>query len=661
MRNGQASYSFTLWAGLLFIFLLQLGHLMAQERSDCPLPENKKAEKIYRKAIDAYRAGRHGEAVAGMKEVVEKEPEYTDAWYVMGLIYIRHHNPNLEKAEEYFRKVIDLCPEYDVYAYYYLGKIAYTEENYEEAMTFLEKFLDDVDKIKTDKDYEDAVNYLRFSKVTYELMSNEVPFDPRPIPGISTEKDEYLPIITPDNKFAFFTRRLVIPPDINDLIPKAREREIFSFSRRNGERFEQGTAMAPPFNKHQNEGGATLTADNRELFYTVCEYNSRGYYNCDICTSRRGADGWSRISNAGEGINTAANWESQPSVTSDGKTLYFISDRSGGLGGYDIYYSRRNEDGSWGKAENLGEPINTPGNEKSPFIHTDSQTLYFSSEGHPGLGGYDIFYARKENGKWKKPKNIGYPINSKEDDVGFFVSTDGRYGYFASNKFEGKGGWDLYYFDLYPEARPQKVLLLKGTIKEEESDSIVQARVELKNAKTKKIREIPVHKSTGEYLTVVPLKNDYILTVKKEGFAYESRYIEAEDTTAGATEEIDMDIKPIEVGESYKLNDIYFDTDSSNLTKSSVLIIEGFLEFLEENPSVRVSIEGHTDNVGDKEYNQALSEARAKAVYDRLIADGIEASRLSYAGFGESRPIAGNDSEEGRAVNRRTVFVIMEK
>lgn len=646
------------WRVLITFLLLFPVCALSQSDENCPPPDNKKVEKLYVKAIDAYRAGRQGEAIAGLKEVVEVEPEYADAWYVMGLIYIRHQNPNLTKAWDCFQQLIALCPDYDPYAYFYLGKIAYTNEQYAEAVQYLEIFLKDVDKIRSDKDYDDALNYLRFSKVTAELMSNKVPFDPHPVEGISTPKDEYLPIITPDQQYVYFTRRVLLPPNINDLIPKAKEREFFMRSRKISGSFDAGEPMPHPFNQRQNEGGATLTADNRVLFYTVCEYNANGYYNCDICTSTRDYDDWGRITNTGKGVNTADYWESQPSVTSDGGKLYYISDRPGGLGGYDIYVSEKQEDGSWGQAKNLGEPINTPGNEKSPFIHTDSQTLYFSSDGHPGLGGYDIFYARKEEGKWKKPINIGYPINSKEDDVGFFVSTDGKDGYFASNKLEGKGGWDLYSFELYPEARPQKVLLLKGTLKDEKADTLVQARVELKNAQTRTIREIPVNKKTGEYVAVVPLKNDYILTVKKEGFAYVSHYIEAEDTSSGATEDLDIAIKPIEVGESYQLNDITFETDSINLDAAAEMIIEGFVEFLQENPGVKVSIEGHTDDVGDAGYNLRLSERRAEAVYQRLIETGISAARLRYAGYGESKPLSGNDTESGRAANRRTVFVV---
>ncbi len=647
--------------GCLLIFLPVMMPVHGQE-SPCPGPSSRKMEKDFEKVKEAYKRGDYKTAIPLLRAFTQEDPDFAEPWLLLGMFQVRRADPNLQVAAECFRQVISLCPELDVYPYYYLGDMAYGREDYAEAVTMLKHFLADVDKIKSDRDYDRALRMLRISEVCHELISNPVPFNPSPVPGISTNEDEYLPIITPDNEFAFFTRRITLPPNRDDLVPRSRQREMFFYSRNENGRFGKGEPMPSPFNKRENEGGATLTADNRELFYTLCETSSTGYYNCDICTSRRGTSSWSEISNAGKGINKVDTWESQPSVTSDGKQLFFISDRPGGLGGYDIYVSERNEKGEWGPARNLGEPINTPGNEKSPYIHTDSQTLYFSSDGHPGLGGYDIFYTRMKDGKWGKPVNIGYPINSKDDDVGFFVSMDGKLGFFASNKLQGFGGWDLYSFDLYPEARPQKIMLVKGSVQADGLDTITQARIELKNAVTRTITEIPINTETGEYVAVVPLRHDHILTVKKEGFAYTSRYIEVdEDTSAGTLVEIDLDVKPIELGASYDLNDIYFDTDSFNLSPSSVLVIDGFIEFLQENKGIHVSIEGHTDDVGDAGYNQRLSESRAHAVHAYLIRQGIAAARLRYVGHGESKPIASNATEEGRAQNRRTVFVITRR
>ena len=318
--------------------------------------------------------------------------------------------------------------------------------------------------------------------------------------------------------------------------------------------------------------------------------------------------------------------------------------------------------GEWSKAINLGTAINTKGNEKSPFIHSDSQTLYFSSDGIMGMGGYDIFFSRLgDDDEWSKPTNIGYPISSVDDEVGFFVSTDGKFGYFASNKYNGTGSWDLYFFELYKEAQPERVLFIKGELKNENTREPVKARIELKNAVTKKVTNIPVDSITGAYAAVVLFRNDYVLTVKKEGYAYESKYISNKDTVYDKPVKIDVDIKPIEVGATYRLNDIYFATASYELTPESKMIIDGFIEFLSETPGIKVSIHGHTDDVGNDEDNLVLSHSRAKSVYDYLIEFGINKLRLKYKGFGESKPLASNKTWGGRAKNRRTVFVITDK
>lgn len=662
-EQGSMNKLFRYCFVIFFAFTVLPCMIHAQEQSECPEVNNRKANKLFDEAVENYRSGKFLTANDLLKQVIDMEPDYADAYFVLGLINIRKSNVNVSAAEKYFLQTIEICPAYDPYAYYYLGDIYYGQEKYDKAHEYLKEFLRDVDKIKSDKDYNRAVSMMDFADYYSKMMQNPVPFAPRPVKGISTSDDEYLSIISPDNQLALFTRRMLMPPNKNDLVPRSKLKERFVYSERKNGSFDKGKLMPYPFNQYDNEGGATLTIDNKELFYTVCNYlNGGNYYNCDICYSKLNFGYWSDIDALGEAVNLPNTWDSQPTISSDGRTLYFVSDRPGGLGGYDIYKSERNEFGEWSKAVNLGAPINTAGNEKSPFIHSDSQTLYFSSDGRIGMGGYDIFYSRlDENGAWTEPKNIGYPINSVDDEVSFFVSTDGKYGYFSSNKYNGVGGWDLYSFDLYEEARPERVLFIKGELKNETTKEPVKARIELKNAETKKITNIPVDSATGEYAAVVLFRNDYILTVKKEGFAYESKYISQKDTTYEKPVEIDVEIKPVEVGKSYTLNDIYFATASYDLTSESKMIIDGFIEFLDENPGIKVSIHGHTDNVGNDEDNLVLSDNRAKAVYDYLIAGGISKSRLKYKGFGESKPIASNKTPSGRAKNRRTVFVITEK
>ena len=276
--------------------------------------------------------------------------------------------------------------------------------------------------------------------------------------------------------------------------------------------------------------------------------------------------------------------------------------------------------------------------------------------------GLRRFYSRlQEDGSWTKPKNLGYPINTDHDDSGFLVSTDGKTGYFATNKLNGPGGYDIYSFELYKEARPQAVLFMKGEVKQEESKDPVNARVELKNVVTKKVIEIPVDSNSGKYVLAVPFRNDYILTVKKQDYAYESKYIAKADSSFEEPVKVDFDIKPIEVGKSYRLNDVYFATNSFDLNDESRMVLDGFIGFLNENPTIKASIEGHTDDVGNDEDNLVLSDNRAKAVYDYLVANKIDAGRLSYKGFGETKSVASNYTAEGRAKNRRTEFVIREK
>jgi outer membrane protein OmpA-like peptidoglycan-associated protein len=646
------------------LFLLQLSfHSFAQEESVCPPPDDKKAQKLYEKADKFFKEFYYADAYSTLREVIDLAPDYADAHYLMGVINMKRSVPNLKAAQKSFTRVIEICPEYNAYIFFYLGDLAYSNGDNTAAADYMKKFLKDVDKIKSDKDYDRAESILKYAGFYAEMTAKPVPFSPVLLKGIGTPADEYLPIISPDNDLALFTRVIKLPPDKNQLVQRESMKERFMVSKRTNGAFDQGTEMPYPFNQNDNEGGACLTIDNKKLYYTLCKNAKTGeYYNCDICFSEYKHGSWDDIQNLGKNVNLADAWDSQPTISADGKTLYFVSDRKGGHGGYDIYKTTMDEKGEWTPAVNLGPPINTAGNEKSPFIHPDNHTLYFASDGHMGMGGYDLFFAKMtEDGKWGKARNLGYPINTVEDEAGFFVSTDGHYGYFASNKYQGAGGWDIFTFDLYPEARPEKVLFVKGELKDEEKKEPVRAKIELKNAKTKKVTEIPVDTITGEYAAIVLFRNDYIMTVKKEGYGYESKYIAEADSVMKEPLRIDMEIKPIKVGESYKLNDIYFETDLFALKPESKSIIEDFKEFLSDNPKIKVTIQGFTDDVGNDDYNLALSENRAKSVYEFLITLGIDKNRLTYKGYGESMPVAPNTTAEGRAKNRRTVFVITEK
>ncbi len=664
---------------LFCTFLLLNSSLSAQDENDSCKVDNKKAVKLFNQGASEFKARHYTQAKIYFKEAIQEAPDYAAPYYGMGKIFLKENetqdysrpDSKLPSVKKFYRKVIELCPNYDIDCYYVLGQIFQGEENYDSAYYYMSQYIKDPDKIKNDAKYNHADSIVNYSKTMKNLKSKTVPFKPIVLKNISSALDEYLPFISPDNEMAFFVRKTLSPRSKDDITSDAQvtyiEKFMYSERANSDADFDSGKEMPLPFNTTQNQGAATITTDNKTLYFVYCAYGKKSrYYNCDICMSERKSDGsWSDIVNLGHKVNGDSTWESQPSISSDGKTLYFISDRKGGYGGYDIYKTTKDSTGQWTLAQNMGSTINSKGNEKTPFIHPDNQTLYFSSNGWPGLGGYDIYYSRKgTNGKFGKPLNIGYPINTEYDDVGFTVSTDGHYGYFASNKYKGPGGWDVYYFDLYPGARPDTVLLVKGNVKDITKDVPTSARVELKNVTTKQITQIPVDSSSGKFVFVTLFKNDYTLTVKKDDYAYTSKYISKNDTAISKKPTdvtIDFDVKPIAVGESYRLNDIYFAYGSYDLTENSKILMEGFIDFLNDHPTMKISINGYTDNISSAEFNQTLSENRAKAVYEYLISKGVTASRLTYKGFGLKNPFASNDTEEGRAKNRRTEFVIVEK
>ncbi|MBE0647092.1 MAG: PD40 domain-containing protein [Bacteroidales bacterium] len=647
---------------LLFLVLSGSPSLMAQD--SCFVELDKKDAKLFETGTTDFKRGNYVLAAQTMRDLLTRNPDFADALFILGTSYIKRQDSDFRQAEEYFMKVLEICPDYDLYIHYYLGEIAYSKEDFSATVTHLTAFLKDVDKIKNDEDYNRAVSLLDYSGFYKEMITNPVPFRPEVVEGISSPENEYLAILSPDNQIAMFTREKKILPDRNSLLQTSGYKEKFMYSIRDYDgSFTHGEEMPEPFNINDNEGGATLTADNNVLYYTVCQYDKVSHYlNCDIYFSEFRNDEWKEIKSAGGRINKPGSWESQPSISADGTILFFVSDRPGGYGGYDIYKATRSHGGEWGAPVNMGPLINSSGNEKSPFIHPDGKTLYFSSDGWMGMGGYDVFYVRlQEDGSLKKPLNIGYPINSPEDEVGFFVSTDGTRGFFASNKLKEQGGWDLYTFDLYDKARPDKVLFIKGTVKDENSFEPLKARIELRNVETKKVSEVSLDSNTGKYVAVAPFDNDYIMTIKKEGYVYESKYISRVDSVFKAPVTVDMEIQPIELEKSYRINDIYFAFNSFDLTPESKVVLDQLTEFLELNDRLSIQIQGHTDAIGNDAANLILSENRAKSVYDYLIANDVPAGRLTYKGFGETDPLASNDTDEGRAMNRRTCFVITSK
>ncbi|MBI2257510.1 MAG: OmpA family protein [Flavobacteriia bacterium] len=597
-------------------------------------------------------------------------------------LYEKNPNPNagdkaLLKAESLFKQCIGYCNDYHSDCFYYLGVINYNQKEMDEAITYFKEFVsfqhNNPARISEnfDKKKKDAQEIIKEVQNDAELKTTKVPFEPKKVPNVSTTTDEYFPMISPDNELMFYTRKVNDNEGLGEIITNVVEK--FCFSQRTDAEalFDKGQAFKPPFNdgSFSSYGAATMSVDNKEMIICACKNENvqgRNYMNCDLYITefkRSGKGGndfeWTPLKNMGPEINTPNGWEAQPSLSADGNTLFFTAYRPNTRDN-DIFISKRDGSGNWSQAIPFDE-INTDGKDKSPFLHQDSETLYFvssTSDKRKGVGGLDIFYTRTENGIWQEPKNIGYPINSAEDELGIFVSIDGKLAYYSSRV---GGDWNIYQFELYPEARPQKVAIMKGELKNNSGEPITDASIEIAYANSDKIETVKVKGDDGKYAAIVKTKEkqDVMLTVKKEGHAFDSKLITKEEISEKKSiKGNDLEVKPLKEGEAYTIKDILFGTASFQLSASSQFILKQFSRFLKENPSIKIAIQGHTDDVGEESTNLKLSDDRASAVKKYLVSLGIQESRLSAKGYGESKPKIPNDSDYSRSINRRTDFVI---
>ncbi|MDA8956290.1 OmpA family protein [Flavobacteriales bacterium] len=637
------------------ILILLIFSSVCFSQHNCDLDIDPKAKKLYKKALSSVNSRTYSKATGFLKQAIELQEDYVDAYYLYANIKLEQKDNIM--AREYFEKVISICGNYSPEVYWLVANIAFNDNDFEASQKYFKNYLtflsiDEENRLL-------AQQRLARSDFLIEIYGNPVPFDPEVVSGISTKDDEYLSIFSPDNELAFFVRRGV---RLDKGMQRDETVEEFVFSQVDSSgKFDKGELMPEPFNLQKNQGSASVSLKNDQMYLSVCELYD-GYNNCDLFYSEIYKGLWTDLKRLKYPINTPDSWESQPSISSDGNTLIFTSARRGGVGKADLYSVEKNADGVWGELKSLS--VNTVGSEKSPFLHPDGQTLYFSSDAHSGLGGFDIFFCKKDSlGNWSSPENIGFPINSEKDDIGFFVSTNGKTAYFSSNKLSGQGGWDLYSFPLYAAARPRRVLLLKGKVVDENGESVENAFVEIKSLESNKVEMIEVNQRDGKYVGLVTLSDDedVLVTVKGKDYAFNSQYISADDRAFESPSNLDFDVSKIEKGKAFKINNIYFPSDSFSLSQPAKYVLNAFSEFLKENTSVKIAIYGHTDSDGDEVLNLKLSSKRAKQVHDYIISMGIASDRLSYKGYGEKNPVESNSTELGKSINRRTEFYVVDK
>lgn len=464
--------------------------------------------------------------------------------------------------------------------------------------------------------------------------------------SINSPVSEYFPAFTIDSKRLIFTRRV---RGIN---------EDFFETVRNNQQWSLAQPLAGNINTNANEGAQNISQDGQWLIFTGCNF-PEGYGSCDLYISYLTPDGWSAPENMGNRINTD-QWETAPSLSPDKQDLYFTSKRFGGYGGSDIYVSHRRPNGQWSEPENLGPEINTIGDESCPFIHADNQTLYFTSSGLPGYGGDDLFVTHKlADGKWSTPLNLGYPINTIDNEGSMVVTADGTTAYYASNRSDSRGGLDLYSFELRKDIRPIKTLWVEGRVYDKKTGKGLPSAVLLTDLATKEVISKVQTDETGHYLTTLPTGHDYAFNVNRRGYLFSSDHFLLKEKTADSVYHTDIALQPVEANASIVLNNIFFDVNKFELKTESQVDLDQVISFLKENPAVIIQISGHTDNSGKAADNLTLSANRAKSVVNYLLAHGIAPARLKYQGYGDKVPVAPNTTEQGKAQNRRTELKIV--
>ena len=451
-------------AALLLLLILCPLLCLAQEEH-CGNPVKSSDRSTYDKAVEAFDAKRYTQCLTLMRTVSKHNPTAADPYFYLGVAAVKsNERPAVIKG--YFNKLFKYCPDYpNALAYFYMGIVHYSYKQYDEATQQLNRYFDMANaapRPEYDAVYEEASSYLYWSEFLADAEQNAVPFFPTPLYGASSKANELLPYISPDGRELYFLRQVPVAPRQTFYARQEEEQTLRLFcSRLKDTAYTYGEALPYPFNQEGEQGAVTLSADGNTLYFSMLR-NERGYADCDIYRCRRQNGIWQELENAGRAVNGERSWDAQPSLTPDGQYLYFASNRSGGLGGTDIWRCRRLPNGDWSRAENLGPSVNTPGNEKCPFIHADGHTLYFASDGWQGFGGYDLYFIDVNNTYLQRPTNLGLPINTESDDICLGVTTDGKQAYFAgqSTEWVGVGGLDLYHFELYPAAQPEEMALV---------------------------------------------------------------------------------------------------------------------------------------------------------------------------------------------------------
>lgn len=612
-----------------------------------PEKVNKKVLAINETAYQEAREGKYKESITHLNEALKLDPRFVDAYLSRAGIYAELKN--YKNAVSDFETAFGLDSIYSATFLLPYSIALAGNGNFEKALHKVSAFL------ATPKLNEQSIRAGQYRKSAYQFAidyEKKYPaqgyvFTPRNVgDSINSAALEYFPSLTIDGKRMIFTRRL------------NNDEDFYESEFVNG-KWTRAKPVGGKINTNLNEGAQNISQDGQLLIFTGCNY-PEGEGSCDLYMAfRTKAGGWSEPENMGALLNTDF-WESSPSISPDKRDLYFTSSQSGGYGGRDIWVSRRLASGKYGRPVNLGPEINTTGDEASPFIHADNQTLYFNSNGHPGYGTSDLFVARKNSdSSWSVPQNLGYPINTIDDEGSLIVASDGKTTYYASERQDTKGGLDLYTFELRKDIQANKTMWVKGQVYDYKTKAGLPSAVELTDLATRRVISKLQTDEEGNYLVTLPAGKDYAFNVNRKGYLFYSDNFSLEKNTLDSSLTVNIPLQPIEAGAFVVLKNIFFDTKEWKLKPASISELDRLVLLLNDNPKLKIQLSGHTDNVGKDADNLTLSINRAKAVIGYLLNKGIDTSRLTFKGYGSKKPVANNDTEAGKSRNRRTEMAVI--
>jgi outer membrane protein OmpA-like peptidoglycan-associated protein/tetratricopeptide (TPR) repeat protein len=607
-----------------------------------------KAVKAYNEGLAAYDYIEYDKAEALFLEALEEDHNFYEAYVMLGELYTKQ--TRYVQAAENYKAAVNLDSLSYKPIFFALGDAEMKAGDYTNALVHYRTYLNF--KGGSEKNKGIASRNIINCEFAIEALKNPVAFNPENIgSAINTSEDEYWPSITADGQTLMFTRQL----HYRSPGPFARNtsQEDFYISFLSDSGWTTSVNAGAPLNTSSNEGAQTLSSNGNYMYFTACE-RAGGLGSCDIYFSAFNNGQWTHPYNLGSPVNSSA-WESTPSISADGNLLIFSSNRQGGFGGKDLWYSVLRENGKWSVPVNLGDKINTPGEEMSPFIHFDGRTLYFTSDGRPGMGGFDIYLSKmNEDSTWTEPRNLGYPINTSSDDMGLVIETSGQKAYFSSKR-NNSAGKDIFFFNLDESLRPTPVSYLKGKVTDKETGKLLKADYELINLSTNKVTAKNTTDDSGNFLVCLPSGNNYGINISKPGYLFYSENFMFEGQHTAMEPLIKrIALSQAKVGEKITLTNVFYEIDSWELRKESMTELNNLANLLADNKRLIVEIGGFTDSTGTDEHNMILSEKRALSVVNYLINKGISSERLKYRGYGNSLPIGDNVTSEGRRLNRRT-------